>query len=77
MGIRVKPEEESMGTDLALMGEVAYELPSFKHSASTQNSSPGVDKPYDLELAPIKSKDDLREKDDQEKDDREKEQPVE
>jgi len=44
IGIRVKPEEESMGTDLALMGEIAYELPHIKRSASTrstaQSSSP-------------------------------------
>jgi len=74
MGIRVKPEEESMGTDLALMGEIAYELP-FKSSASTRSTASPVppDGSPDLELVPMKEE---REKE-REKDDRETEQAVE
>jgi len=46
LGIRVKPDEESIGTDLALMGEIAYELPGIKSSTSTRST----EKSNDVEL---------------------------
>jgi len=59
IGLRVKPEEESIGTDLALMGEIAYELPGLKRGSTkakiaTMGDSSPPQAQDALEIQPMK-----------------------
>jgi len=57
IGLRVKPEEESIGTDLALMGEIAYELPGLKRGSTKSTVGLASSPPHNqdsVELHPMK-----------------------